>query len=144
MGSNTGSWRREHLSEGLYGSSLIHQFSICHRIATVWQLFNFETLFVSLISLSPKAFDNFPYFAVFKKVLKNVTFWSSQKFWNDNLIAFKWAIHGLFFFYFRPFNTVDSKRSFQILPMTSMDSNCGSLVSEATALSTEQQPLPIN
>ena len=53
-------------------------------------------------------------------------------------LFFKWAIPGLFFVYFCLFNTVDSAYKFCQWP----DSNCGPLVSEATALPTAPQPLP--
>ena len=43
---------------------------------------------------------------------------------------------GLFFLYFRLFNTVDNKL------FRSLESNCRSLVSEATALPTMPHPLP--
>ena len=54
---------------------------------------------------------------------------------------FKWAISGLFFLYFRLFNTVDSKQMFNKFCQW-LDSNCGPLVLEATTLPTEPQPLP--
>ena len=58
-------------------------------------------------------------------------------------IFFKWAIHGLFLFYFRLFNTIQltiNKCSMKICRC--LDSNRGPLVLEATALPTEPQPLP--
>ena len=48
----------------------------------------------------------------------------------------KWAIPGLFFVYFCLFITVDSKQMFNKFCRW-LDSNCGHLVSEATALPTE-------
>ena len=51
---------------------------------------------------------------------------------------------GLFFFYFRLFDTLQltvTKCSLKICQC--LDSNRGPLVSEATALPTEPQPLPI-
>ena len=53
----------------------------------------------------------------------------------------KWAIPGLFLIYFRLFNT-----ALNTVDKTCrrLDSNCGSLVSEATALTTAPQPLPID
>ena len=63
----------------------------------------------------------------------------------DNWIMILFVKNGpfpAFFLYFRLFNTVDSK---QMLDKACwwLDSNCRSLVSEATALPTEPQPLPI-
>ena len=56
----------------------------------------------------------------------------------------KWAIPGLFFFYFHLFNTIqltiNKKCSIKICRC--LESNRGLLVSEATALPTEPQPLP--
>ena len=56
----------------------------------------------------------------------------------------KWAIPGLFFLYFRLFNTQLRvyKCSILINFCRWLDSNRGPLVSEATALPTEPQPLP--
>ena len=58
---------------------------------------------------------------------------------------FKWATPGLFFFYFRLFNTIqmtfNNKCSIKICRC--LDSNHGPLTSEATALPTEPQPLPL-
>ena len=48
------------------------------------------------------------------------------------------------FLYFRLFNTVDSKQMFHIKACWWLDLNRGPLVSEATALPTEPQPLPIS
>ena len=47
------------------------------------------------------------------------------------------------FLYFRLFNSVDIKRMFNVNFWQWLDSNCGSLVLEATTLPTEPQPLPI-
>ena len=57
----------------------------------------------------------------------------------------KWAIPGLFFLYFRLFNTQLTvyKCSILINFCQWLDSNRGPLVSEATALPTEPQPLPM-
>ena len=58
----------------------------------------------------------------------------------------KWAIPGLFFFIFRLFNTqliVYNNYSILINFCQWLDSNCGPLVSEATALPTEPQPHPM-
>ena len=58
---------------------------------------------------------------------------------NYNWLLLKnWAFSGLFFLYFRLFNTVDSTYKF----CRWLDSNRGPLVSEATALPTAPQPLP--
>ena len=58
-------------------------------------------------------------------------------------IFFKiWAISGLFFLYFRLFNTVDSKHLFSINFCRWLDSNRWPLAVEATALPNEAQPLP--
>ena len=46
------------------------------------------------------------------------------------------------FRYFRIFITVDSKQILDLIDCRWLDSNCGPLVLEATALSTEPQPLP--
>ena len=59
-------------------------------------------------------------------------------------LFFKPAISGLFFFYFRLFNTIQltvNKCSIKICRC--LDSNRRPLISEATALPTELQPLPI-
>ena len=58
------------------------------------------------------------------------------------IFFYKLAIPGLFFLYFRLFNIVDSKQMFNKFCQW-LDSNRGPLVSEATALPTEPQPLPI-
>ena len=59
-------------------------------------------------------------------------------------LFFKPAISGLFFFYFRLFNTiqltVDNKCSIKFCRC--LESNRGPLIPEATALPTEPQPLP--
>ena len=57
-----------------------------------------------------------------------------------NCFYAKKAIPGLFFLYFRLFNTVDSKQMFNKFCRW-LDSNRGPLVLEATALPTEPQPL---
>ena len=59
--------------------------------------------------------------------------------YGPNIFVFKWAIHGLFLIYFLLF-------SIQLIECTHnicwwLDSNRGPLVSEATALPTESQPL---
>ena len=60
-----------------------------------------------------------------------------------NLFFFKkWAIPGLFFIYFHLFNTVDNKQMLNKFCRW-LESNRGPLVSKATALPTEPQPLPI-
>ena len=62
-----------------------------------------------------------------------------------NFYFFKWAIPGLFFFIFCLFNTqliVYNNGSILINFCRWLDSNRGPLVSEATALPTEPQPLP--
>ena len=59
---------------------------------------------------------------------------------------FKWAVPGLFFSLFSSFQyTADSKQMFNkyINFCRWLDSSCRPLVSEATALPTESQPLPI-
>ena len=53
----------------------------------------------------------------------------------------KWAIPGLFFIYFRLFNTVDNKQMLNKICRW-LESNRGPLVSKASALPTEPQPLP--
>ena len=62
-----------------------------------------------------------------------------------NVIFFKWAIPGLFFLYFRLFNTQLTVYNCSILInfiCRWLDSNHGPLVLEAPALPTEPQPLP--
>ena len=79
--------------------------------------------------------------------------WNFKLFWLVHLgisaikvflwiFFLKMAHSRTLFLYFRLFNTVDSK---QMLDKACwwLDSNCRSLVSEATALPTEPQPLPI-
>ena len=58
--------------------------------------------------------------------------------WSCLVKRSHWAIPGLFFFIFRPFNTVDCIGK----DCRWQDLNCGPLVSETTALPTESQPLP--
>ena len=55
-----------------------------------------------------------------------------------------WAIPGLFFFYFRLFNTIQLtvNNKCSIKNCRCLYSNRGPLLSEATALPTEPQPLP--
>ena len=65
---------------------------------------------------------------------------SRNKLQKANLFFNKWAIPGLFFVYFRLFNTVASTQMFHIKVCRWLDSNRGPLVSEATALPTEPQP----
>ena len=60
------------------------------------------------------------------------------------LFTWTWAIPGLFFLYFRLFFTVDSKQMFYIKVCQWLDSNRRPLVSEATALPTELQPITTN
>ena len=62
-------------------------------------------------------------------------------FLNSLTIIKKWAMPGLFLFYFRLFNTVDSKCSINFCRW--LDSNRGPLELEATALPTAPQPLPL-
>ena len=54
----------------------------------------------------------------------------------------KWAIPGLFFLYFRLFNTQLTVNKCSINFSRLLDSNHGPMVLEATALPTEPQPLP--
>ena len=54
--------------------------------------------------------------------------------------VFKCVVHGLFFIFV--FSTVDSKFMFSIRSYQMPDSNCRPLMSEATAVPTEPQPLP--
>ena len=76
----------------------------------------------------------------------NFTQNATKQFWCTITCFFfkKWAIPGLFFFYFRLFNTQLTvyKCSMLINFCRWLDSNRASLVSEATALPTEPQPLP--
>ena len=64
---------------------------------------------------------------------------------DANFYYKKWAIPGLFFFYFRLFSTiqltVNNKCSVKICRC--LDLNRGPLVLEDTALPTEPQPLPL-
>ena len=62
--------------------------------------------------------------------------------WRIWTSFFKWAIPGLVFFIFCLFYTVESKQKFCIKVCLWLDSNRGTLMSEATALLTEPQPLP--
>ena len=57
------------------------------------------------------------------------------------MLFLKWAISGLFFLYFRLFNTVDSKQMFNTFCQW-LDLNRGPLLLEVTALPTEPQPMP--
>ena len=69
---------------------------------------------------------------VLGKVSHWPTLWKGVVFF----VFLKWAIPGLFFVYFCLFITVDSKQMFNKFCRW-LDSNCGHLVSEATALPTE-------
>ena len=75
------------------------------------------------------------------KILLNFYLWSTV---DASFFLKKWAIPGLFFFYFHLFNTIqltiNKKCSIKICRC--LESNRGLLVSEATALPTEPQPLP--
>ena len=68
----------------------------------------------------------------------NIRFWEQDKF----IYFVKMAFPYLYFIYFRLFNIVDSKQCLiYILPMTGSEQQTSG--SEATALPTEPQPIPM-